>query len=213
MDKENKSGKAEPEGGDRPEENRSAGEQPARSPAARRPVKKGPSYEDLEEDEQARSISGAIPGALLSAQAFLDQPIYTVAFESLFEVMDFLRNEPECRFDYLVDLTALDYLGDEKRFCMVYHLYSHETGRLIRVKSRFAEARPVPTVTPLWETANWLEREVYDMFGIQFHGHPDLRRILLPDDWHGFPLRKDYDIKLQDQAWIKSHLRIRKVPE
>jgi NADH-quinone oxidoreductase subunit C len=197
----------------KPEREKPEGLEPAaRKTPAGKPVPRGPSYLEID-DELARLIREAKPGALLSAQSFLDQRIYTVDFESLFEVMELLHKDPECRFDYLVDLTALDYLGDEKRFCMVYHLYSYETGRLIRVKSRFAEFHTVPTVTPLWETANWLEREVYDMFGIQFHGHPDLRRILLPEDWHGFPLKKDYDMRLQDQAWIKSHLRIRKVPE
>jgi NADH-quinone oxidoreductase subunit C len=215
MDEENKPDKAEPDGGDKPDRKDSAGRtpKPGEKPAARKPVKKGPSFVDLDDDDLAGVLRETFPDVLLSAQAFLDQSIYTVAFDSLFEVMDLLRRSPDCRFDYLVDLTALDYLGEAKRFCMVYHLFSHETNRLIRVKSRFAEPAPVPTMTPLWKTANWLEREVYDMFGIQFYGHPDLRRILLPDDWHGFPLRKDYDIKLQDQAWIKSHLRIRKVPE
>ena len=109
-------------------------------------------------------------------------------------------------------MTALDYLGDEQRFCLVYQLYSYKLGRLIRIKTRAAEGEVVPSVSSIWKTADWLEREVYDLFGIEFSGHPDLRRILLPDDWHGYPLRKDYDIKLQDQAWISSHLKIRKTP-
>ena len=187
------------------------------SPAAEKPKPKPkpkkPTYEDMEEDVLLDSLKGQFPQGIVSGQVFLEQSIYNVTLDRLYDVMLYLRDHGEFSFDYLVDLTALDYLGDEERFVLVYQLYSYQTSRLIRVKARLPEDEPAPSVTSIWRTANWLEREVYDMFGIEFSGHPELRRILLPDDWRGYPLRKDYDIKLQDQTWIKNHLRMRKLPD
>ena len=177
-----------------------------------RKAKKGPAYEDLDDDPVFQKLREKFPAVVLSVQVFLEQVICTVSLDGLYELMVDLRDDPELDFNYLIDLTALDYLGDEERFCLVYQIYSYKLGRLIRVKARASEGEVVPSVSSVWKTADWLEREVYDLFGIEFSGHPDLRRILLPDDWHGYPLRKDYDIKLQDQAWIKSHLQIRKTP-
>ncbi|MFQ5739589.1 MAG: NADH-quinone oxidoreductase subunit C [Acidobacteriota bacterium] len=178
----------------------------------RRPLKKGPTYEEMEEDPLLGALKERFGERVVSGQIFLAQPIYTVTLDALFDTMLYLRDTPEWNFDYLVDLTALDYLGDEKRFCLVYHLYAYPSGPLIRVKARLAADEVAPSVTSIWKVADWLEREVYDLFGIEFSGHPNLKRILLPDDWHGHPLRKDYDIKLQDQTWIRKHLEIRKVP-
>ena len=191
-----------------------------KSPAKAKPTatgpakkaKKGPAYEDLDDDPVFQKLREKFPAVVLSVQVFLEQVICTVSLDGLYELMVDLRDDPELDFNYLIDLTALDYLGDEERFCLVYQIYSYKLGRLIRVKARASEGEVVPSVSSVWKTADWLEREVYDLFGIEFSGHPDLRRILLPDDWHGYPLRKDYDIKLQDQAWIKSHLQIRKTP-
>ena len=183
---------------------------PAPPKAARKKVL---SYEDLEEDTLLQKLKEKFSEHIFSAQSFLHQPIYTVSVDCLYDVMIELKDSPDWDFDYLVDLTALDYLGDDKRFCMVYHLYSYKNGKLIRIKARISEEEVVPSVTSIWKTADWMEREVYDLFGIEFSGHDNLKRILLPDDWHGHPLRKDYDIKLQDQAWIKKHLHIRKTPE
>jgi len=174
--------------------------------------KKVPSYEDVDDDPVFQKLNEKVAASILSVQSFLDQSIYTVSLDGLYEFMVDLRDNSDLDFNYLVDVTALDYLGDEQRFCLVYQLYSYKLGSLIRIKARAAESEVVPSVSSIWKTANWLEREVYDLFGIEFSGHPDLRRILLPDDWHGYPLRKDYDIKLQDQAWINSHLKIRKTP-
>ena len=185
-------------------------ESPPKRPG-RPPRKKGPAYEDLEEDDLAEALQEYLGEDLLSAQSFLKQNIYTVNRKRLVETMVFLKEDHD--FDYLVDLTALDYLGDEDRWCLVYHLFSHSSKLLVRVKSRFGEAEVAPSVSSIWKSADWMEREVFDMFGIVFTGHPDLKRILLPDDWNGHPLRKDYDIKLQDQSWINKHLRIRKVPD
>ena len=177
-----------------------------------RKAQKGPAYVDLENDPLLDDLREKFTGGIVEGQMFLDQPIYTVDLNQLLDLVVYLRDSPQWNFDYLLDLTALDYLGDEKRFCVVYHLYSIRTGKLIRIKARAEEGALVPSLTPVWPNADWLEREVYDLFGIVFSGHDDLRRILLPEDWNGHPLRKDYDIKLQDQAWIKSHLHIRKTP-
>lgn len=180
-------------------------------PAPKKPIKKGPTYQDLEQDPLLEKLREHFPDAILQGQLFLGQAIYTVRLDALFEIMVYLRDSPEWSFDYLIDVTALDEFEEEKRFCIVYHVYSYQIGKLIRLKARAAEGESAPSVCSIWKAANWLEREVFDMFGIEFSGHPDLRRILLPDDWHGHPLRKDYDIKLQDQAWIQKHLQIRKV--
>jgi NADH-quinone oxidoreductase subunit C len=106
-------------------------------------------------------------------------------------VIGFLRDELD--FDMLMDVTAVDYLGESPRFEMVYHLYSIEHNSRIRIKARVAEDAPeIDSVTPLFASANWMEREVFDLYGIRFDGHPDLRRILLYDEFEGHPLRKDY---------------------
>lgn len=213
MSEENKPGQPAPEApGTSPGE--AAKEATPKTAAAKKPpVKKGPSYEDLKDDPLLNDLRERFAGGILSGQSFLGQAIYTVALEVLADLMLYLRDSNDWAFNYLVDLTCLDYVSDEKRVCMVYHLYSHKTNQLIRVKARAAIDEMVPSMVSIWRTADWLEREAYDMFGVQFSGHPDLRRILLPDDWLGYPLRKDYDIKLQDQSWIRNHLRIRKVPE
>ncbi len=197
----------------RPVRKRLLRKRPLRKRLLRKRRKKGPSYEDLKDDAVLESLREQFPGEILSGQSFLGQSIYTVTPAALYDVMLALRDHSESPFDYLIDVSALDYLGDQERFLMIYHLYSYATKKLVRVKSRVREGDPVPSMTSIWKTADWLEREVYDMFGILFSGHPDLKRILLPDDWHGFPLRKDYDIKLQDQSWIRNHLKIRKTPD
>lgn len=192
---------------------RVARKRPLRKKRIRKARKKAPSYEDLKDDALLEGLKKQFPGEILSGQSFLGQSIYTVTPAALYDVMLALRDHSQSPFDYLIDVSALDYLGDRDRFLMVYQLYSYASKKLVRVKSRFGEGDPVPSMTSIWKTADWLEREVYDMFGILFSGHPDLKRILLPDDWHGFPLRKDYDIKLQDQNWIRNHLTIRKTPD
>jgi NADH-quinone oxidoreductase subunit C len=120
--------------------------------------------------------------------------------EALADALAFCRDDGELRFDLLVDVTAVDYLRfpgreDGPRFEVVYHLYSIDHNHRLRLKVQVEEddAR-VATATGLWPIANWLEREVWDMFGIRFEGHPDLRRLLLYDEFVGHPLRKDYPI-------------------
>lgn len=122
----------------------------------------------------------------------------------IYELMELLRNSSELAYDFLVDVTAVDYSSmedilikyDYARFMVVYHLFSHTTKNRLRLKVPVHEKEPtIPSMTPLWKVANWLERETYDMFGIIFENHPDLRRILMPDDYEGHPLRKDYPLR------------------
>ncbi len=122
------------------------------------------------------------------------------------EVLEILRDEEQ--FDYCVDITAVHYPKREKQFDIVYVLYSFPKNERMRVKTQIADGQSEPTATDIWPTANWLERECFDMFGINFEGHPDLRRILLPDGWKGYPLRKDYNILQQDTEWVKANLGI-----
>jgi NADH-quinone oxidoreductase subunit C len=111
----------------------------------------------------------------------------------LAEVMRALRDDPELAFEMLSDVCAVDYLPRSPRFEVVYHLYSVAKNHRLRIKVQLdAEAPSVPSVTALWHSANWMEREVWDLYGIDFDGHPDLRRILLYDEFEGHPLRKDY---------------------
>jgi NADH-quinone oxidoreductase subunit C len=119
----------------------------------------------------------------------------TIDRERALEVFGALRDDPQFGFDLLADLTAVDYLGRTPRFEVVYQLYSLPRGHRLRVKIAVGEEDPqVPSLTPLWKAANWLEREAWDMFGIRFEGHPDLRRILMYPEFEGHPLRKDYPV-------------------
>ncbi|MCP5071628.1 MAG: NADH-quinone oxidoreductase subunit C [bacterium] len=107
--------------------------------------------------------------------------------------MTFLRDEPALAFDMLIDLTCVDYLGREPRFEMVYHLYSVTRNHRLRIKAGVSEeSATIGSVTGLWAAADWMEREVFDLYGIVFENHPDLRRILLDEGFEGHPLRKDY---------------------
>jgi NADH-quinone oxidoreductase subunit C len=122
------------------------------------------------------------------------------------ELLQVLHNEEQ--FDYCVDVTAVHYPKREKQFDVVWILYSFARNERIRVKTQIADGETIASVVPMWETANWLEREVFDMFGIKFDGHPDMKRILLPDGWKGHPLRKDYGILQQDNEWVQINLGI-----
>jgi NADH-quinone oxidoreductase subunit C len=132
---------------------------------------------------------------------------YMVVDRSLIpELLQVLRSEEQ--FDYCVDITAVHYPKREKQFEVVWVLYSFPRNERIRVKTQIGDGESLPSSVPIWATANWLEREVFDMFGIKFDGHPDLKRILLPDGWKGHPLRKDYGILQQDNEWVQINLGI-----
>jgi NADH-quinone oxidoreductase subunit C len=141
-------------------------------------------------------------------EAWLDrkQSILVIAPSLLAEIARSCRDDEQ--FDMLVDLTAVDWPKREKRFDVILNLYSFAKNERLRLKAMVGEDESVPSACTVWPAANWLEREAYDMFGIVFEGHPDLRRILLPDGWEGFPLRKDYDILKQDANWVRENLGI-----
>jgi NADH-quinone oxidoreductase subunit C len=122
------------------------------------------------------------------------------------EILQVLCNAE--KFDYCVDITAVHYPNREKQFDVLWVLYSFERNERIRVSTQIADGDGLPSSVPIWPGANWLEREVYDMFGIKFDGHPDMKRILLPDGWKGHPLRKDYGILQQDNEWVQINLGI-----
>jgi len=127
--------------------------------------------------------------------------------EHIVEVCDFLREDEETPFNYLSDLTCVHFPERiEAPFEIVYNLFSIPTYQRVRLKVRTDETAGVASVTGEWPSANWLEREVYDLFGIEFDGHPDLRRLLLPPDWEGHPLRKDYPLEFIENAWTAKHL-------
>lgn len=150
-----------------------------------------------------RSKFGA---ALVEAIEDRKQAILTVERGRLAEIALYARDEE--KFDMLADLTAVDWPKHEKRFEVVLNLYSFAKNERLRLKARAADGEEVPSVVDVWIAANWLEREAFDMFGIVFSGHPNLKRILMPDEWQGYPLRKDYDILQQDAAWVKENLGI-----
>jgi len=138
--------------------------------------------------------------AVLGSRAAPEDPSALVELAALPDVLRFCRDDPALRFDMLMDLTAVDYLAypgrdDAPRFEIVYHLYSVPENHRVRIKAGVDEDDPVvPTAVPLWPIADWFEREVWDMFGLRFVGHPDLRRLLLYESFEGHPLRKDYPI-------------------
>jgi NADH-quinone oxidoreductase subunit C len=141
-----------------------------------------------------------------AADTYLGQNYMIVEPSVVSELLQVLRDQEQ--FDYCVDVTAVHYPQREKQFDVIWILYSFPRNERIRVKTMIADGEGVPSAVPIWPAANWLEREVYDMFGIHFDGHPNLKRILLPDGWEGHPLRKDYGIIQQDQKWVQINLGI-----
>lgn len=138
-------------------------------------------------------LVGQFPSAVLETHAFRGDETAVVRRASLKDVMRFLRDDEQTRFEMLTDLTCVDYLGRDPRFEVVYHLHSLTRRHRLRIKAGVPEDDPaIDTVTDLWLAAGWLEREVWDLYGVRFNGHPDLRRVLLYEEFVGHPLRKDY---------------------
>ena len=138
------------------------------------------------------------PDAVEESEFQHDVPVARIRPGDVVDVCRFLHDDPACRMAHLSSVTALDMSASERktpRFDVVYHLYSVETGERITLKAGIEDGAEIDSVVPVWKTANWHEREAYDMFGIRFTGHPDLRRILMPDEFDAFPLRKDFPLE------------------
>lgn len=142
------------------------------------------------------TLSGKFPGGFTTS-SFRDNQRILVNAEHVYDVLAFLK--ADCGFNYLVDLAGIDYLnypGATDRFAVVYALANTTTAERVFVKTHVNDQDPVlPSAVPIWKGADWMEREVYDMYGIRFDGHPDLRRILMPSEFTSFPLRKDYPLR------------------
>jgi NADH-quinone oxidoreductase subunit C len=172
------------------------------------PVKKGPSItEEIKDDPFIDKLKSKFGEAIVETVQTLGQKIVRVKKESYLELCKFLVEDEDGAFDMCADLTALHWpekSGEE--FDIVLNLYSVAKNVRLRVKTAVADGEAAPSVTHIWQGANWMEREVFDMFGVKFDGHPDLRRILLPEDWPGFPLRKEYPIEYRDNEWTDKHI-------
>ena len=146
----------------------------------------------MEAKEIYEKLERHFPGKVSGFKGDVMDPYLHVNREAIVEVCRYLRDEPDLKFEILSDLTAVD-LPKENKIQVVYHLYSYGHRRQIVLKVDLAREEPrVTTMEGVWKAANWMEREVFDLFGVVFEGHSDLRRIMLPEDWVGHPLRKDY---------------------
>jgi NADH-quinone oxidoreductase subunit C len=156
------------------------------------------------------ALQREVPGAALEAAPSIDLQITIYASrDDVPALARALRDAPELRYAFLAELTAVDFHPREPRFELVYLLVSLEHRQRLRLKVRLrgSDAR-VGTVTGIWPAANWLEREVWDLFGIAFDGHPDPRRLLMPEDWEGFPLRKDYPVQIRKTPVVGQPLQV-----
>jgi NADH-quinone oxidoreductase subunit C len=157
----------------------------------------------LEPLEIADRIKNKFPREVKDIVEFRGQVSMVMKRDQLLEICIWLHDDPEFHFDYLKDLCGVDYLGRKAiRFEVVYTLYSLKHDHMIRLRAEVSEEdQSIESVVQVWIGADWHERECHDLFGIIFKGHPDLKRILLPDDWEGHPLRKDYPVQGPEEEW------------
>lgn len=141
-------------------------------------------------------LTKRFPGSILETHSYRGDDTAVVKKEDIVPICMFLRDDEALRYNFMIDLTAVDYLGKEPRFEVVYHLYSLPHNQRVRIKAKVSESDcGIDSIVSVWVCANWFEREVYDMYGITFRGHPEMRRILLYEGFEGHPLRKDYPVK------------------
>jgi NADH-quinone oxidoreductase subunit C len=154
------------------------------------------------------ALGPLVAGASYEAVPSVDCTTIYVSSDQLLATCTALRDAPSLRFNVLVEVTAADYFPRDPRFEVVYHLLSVPNRMRLRLKVRAAEQVAVPTVQGIWPSAGWLEREVWDMFGVVLDGHPDLRRLLMPEDWEGHPQRKDYPVQIRKAAQTYEPLEV-----
>jgi NADH-quinone oxidoreductase subunit C len=153
-----------------------------------------------------RALKAQYGSGIREASTYAKQNYVVVDSSIAYEIL--LRLSRIEVFDYCVDITAVHYPKREAQIDVVYVLYSFHNNERLRIKTQIKDGEHLRSAVAIWPTANWLEREVFDMFGIEFDGHPELKRILMPDDWKGHPLRKDYGILQQDTEWVKTNIGI-----
>ena len=185
-----------------------AAPRPKPKPKAPPEAPKGPSDppppDDLERPSFLVALQNRLPEAVQQLSYWVGDWTVIVLPTSLLDVARFLKESDEGSFDYCSDVTASDWPPRERRFDVIYCLYSTRRRHRVRIKVRAGEDEPVPSVTELWPAANWLERELWDMFGVAITGHPDLRRILMPENWQGHPQRKDYPLEGPGEFLLES---------
>lgn len=162
------------------------------------------------------ALQAAVPGSVEQVSYWVGDWTVMVVADRLVDVCQFLRDNPSSAFNYCSDVTATDWPSRAKRFDVIYCLFSTRFRHRLRLKVRAGETDPVPSVVGVWEAANWLEREVYDQFGVNFVNHPDLRRILMPDEWQGHPQRKDYPLEGPGELLMENPqdwLRLQNLPD
>jgi|GEM_PF-66364 len=164
----------------------------------------GPVYSPLTANPIVEGLNQHLPGSCPAAWEFLGQWILDVDFRRIVPICQWLKEE--LRFQMCADITAVDHGQGEARFTLVYNLYSLADNRRLLLRAALGESDRPESVSFVWPAASWPEREIFDMFGLHFENHPDLRRILMPEDWHGHPLRKDYNLRGRDQEWVRRHL-------
>ncbi len=178
--------------------------------APKPPVKKkdeAPKPTDASGNPLVQKLQAAFAGAIGDAVEFIGQLSIRVDRAKIVEVCDFLKQDEKTPFDYLSDLTCVHFPDfKDAPFEIVYNLYSIPANERVRLKVSTSEQEGVDSVTGIWPAANWMEREVFDLFGIRFRNHPDLRRLLLPPDWEGHPLRKDFPLEFIENEWTRKHL-------
>ena len=158
------------------------------------------------EAELPSQLKAEFADRIVEAASYLGQNFLIASSDAVIEVLEFLKLELD--FDFLADLTAVHYPKEEQQFEIVYSLYSFARNERLRVKTRIKDGERAATATGVFPASNWMEREVFDMFGIEFAGHPNMRRLLMPDEWTGHPLRKDYNILGMDHRWVQENLGI-----
>jgi NADH-quinone oxidoreductase subunit C len=177
--------------------------------APKAPVKKkeeGPKAVDAAGHPLVKKLRETVSGAVIEASEFLGQLSIRIEPARIVEVCRTLRDDADTPFNYLSDLTCAHYPDHrEAPFEVIYNLYSIAANERVRLKVA-VNGQGVESVTGVWPAADWPEREVFDLFGVVFHNHPDLRRILLPPDWDGHPLRKDYPLEFVENRWTENHL-------
>jgi NADH-quinone oxidoreductase subunit C len=178
--------------------------------APKAPVKKkeeGPKPTDASNHPLVKRVKAKLNGAVIGATEFLGQLSMRIERSRIVEACDVLKRDASSPFNYLSDLTCVHFPDQTKApFEVVYNLYSISANERVRLKVATTDEEGVESVTSVWPAANWMEREVFDLFGVTFRNHPDLRRLLLPPDWEGHPLRKDYPLEFVENEWTKKHL-------